>query len=79
MKKNLVDTTQPFGHVINHGTMGPGSNSFGHRKTISKNKTEILNHGIDHSVRGHDNSSAAIAHAHAHRENEFYWTGHPKG
>ncbi len=78
MRKNLLDMTQPFGVVNQHSPMGSGSNAFGSKNSITASKTEVPNHHRDHSVPGHGDQSAAISHAHAHRENEFFWTGHPQ-
>lgn len=81
MKRNLVDERQPFGshedHMCHISTM---ANKAPHKNAVGATN-EVGNNAKDHNPGIKDPSYGYNAYLKAsqHRDNPFFWVGHPKG
>jgi len=78
MKSDLVNQKQPLGEVKNH-MVHPSSMSDSPmlRKSLGSDM-EVGNNAKNHAPPTLNIYSKALDRAGAHKENPFYWAGHPK-
>lgn len=78
MKKNLLDQTQPFGMVLEHGPMGGQGAPHAMSSKPCGAETKVTCHGMDHGPSFGDKNPGARAAADRYMHNPEAWCGYPE-